>query len=92
MTYSLDSSVLITAWRRNYPPDVFPTLWSNLAELIEDGLIVASVEVRTELEKKDDEILAWTKKREHMYLWEGDPRFLQFNGRALTDPREVSTS
>ena len=68
MAYSLDSSVLITAWRRNYPPEVFPTLWSNLAGLIDEGSIVASVEVRTELERKDDEVLAWTKEHEHMYV------------------------
>ena len=68
MAYSLDSSVLITAWRRNYPPEVFPTLWSNLASLIDSGSIVASIEVRTELERKDDEVLAWTKLREHMYV------------------------
>ena len=68
MAYSLDSSVLITAWRRNYPPGVFPTLWSNLADLIDNGSMVASIEVRTELERKDDEVLAWTKDREHLYV------------------------
>ena len=68
MIYSLDSSVLITAWRRSYPPDVFPTLWSNLSDLVSDGSIVASVEVRKELEQKDDEVVAWAKRHGLTYI------------------------
>lgn len=68
MRYSLDSSFLITAWRRSYPPDVFRSLWSNLSDVVEDGSIVAPVEVRHELERKDDDVLAWTRQHSLTYV------------------------
>ena len=68
MSYCFDTSVLITAWRRNYPRDVFSTLWENLEEMIEHGEIVAPWEVRVELESKDDEILAWARERDYMFI------------------------
>lgn len=30
--YCLDANVLITAWRDDYPPDIFPNLWKLLIE------------------------------------------------------------
>jgi len=61
--YSLDLSALLDAWRRYYPREVFPGLWTRLEELIEVGDLRATDEIRIELEKKDDEVLAWAMER-----------------------------
>ena len=61
--YSLDTSAILNAWQRNYPPDLFPTLWRNIEGLIDAGVLIASEEVQVELEKKDDEVHEWAKQR-----------------------------
>jgi hypothetical protein len=61
--YSLDTSALITAWVRNYPPDVFGPVWEHMDTLIHDGVIIASLEVLNELEKQDDDLFHWCKAR-----------------------------
>jgi hypothetical protein len=61
--YCIDSSSLIHASRRAYPPRRFPRLWTAIDELINDGRLVVSIEVYLELEKKDDEVFAWAKDR-----------------------------
>ena len=63
MRYSLDTSALIEAWVRNYPPDVFPAFWSRLEDLIRSGDVAASDEVLHELEARDDDLFAWAKKQ-----------------------------
>lgn len=62
--YSLDTSALITAWWRNYPPDVFGPVWDHMDTLIRNGVVRASREVLTELEKQDDDLCHWCKVRE----------------------------
>lgn len=49
MHYSVDTSSILDAWRRYYPPDVFPALWTNLDRLIASGSLRATDEVRIEL-------------------------------------------
>ena len=66
--YSLDTSVLVNGWRKTYSPDVFPALWKKFDKLIADGRVFAIDEVLRELSKQDDEILAWAKDREHMFV------------------------
>lgn len=63
MRYSIDTSALLDGWRRYYPPDVFPDVWTGIEDLIEQGEIRASEEVFVELEKRDDEIFGWAKAR-----------------------------
>ena len=70
--YSIDSSSLIHAWWRAYPPENFASFWGRLDEMIDAGIIVASVEVHNELKKKDDEIHAWCKKRSRNFCVEID--------------------
>ena len=63
--YSLDTSALVTAWGRNYPPDVFEPVWDHMDTLIRNGVVRASREVLTpELEKQDDDLYRWCKVRE----------------------------
>src|SRR6266403_303961 len=68
MTYCVDTSAWIDGWARYYPPDVFPTLWTRLDELINAGDIVSSEEVYVELAKKSDELHDWIKDRKQMLV------------------------
>ena len=68
MTYCFDTSVFINAWQRDYPPDVFPTVWSNINQLIADYRIVTPEEVRIELDRKDDAVLKWALYRAHVFI------------------------
>ena len=61
--FSFDSSALIHAWNRAYRPGNFPSFWAQLNDVIEEGLVVASVEVLAELERKDDGIYKWCRQR-----------------------------
>ena len=66
--YSIDTSSLIHAWRRAYPPKRFPGLWAQLEALIAEGRLRASTEVLNELAKKDDDICEWAKSHKDMFV------------------------
>jgi hypothetical protein len=42
VSYCIDTSALIEAWVRYHPPDVFPTLWNQIDDLVDSGRLVAS--------------------------------------------------
>lgn len=63
MTYVFDTSSLIGAWTRTYPPDLFPGLWGEMDGLVAAGRLVAPDEVLRELEKQDDDLKDWVKDR-----------------------------
>jgi hypothetical protein len=62
--------VFLNAWRRSYPPDVFPfrLLWDKIEKWADEGILIASEEVLVELEKKDDEVYAWARQHEQMFI------------------------
>lgn len=66
--YSIDTSVLITAWRDHYWPDVFGGFWQRFEEAVDDGTFVAIEQVRGELAKRDDEVSAWAKKHPDFFI------------------------
>ncbi|HOV80291.1 MAG TPA: DUF4411 family protein [Bacillota bacterium] len=66
--YCIDTSALIHGWRRDYPPDVFRSLWEQLDQLIRQGKLFSSVEVLLELERGGDDIYNWAKERKHIFL------------------------
>lgn len=68
MIYSVDTSAWLDGWARDYPPDVFPSLWDRLAERIADGTIKCSEEVYVELKKKDDGLHDWLKARKEVLV------------------------
>ena len=68
MAFSLDTSGILDAWVRHYPPDVFPTIWTHMGASAARGDIFVIEEVLRELEKKDDGIHDWIKKREAMVV------------------------
>jgi len=67
MSYCIDTSALIDGWVRWYPKDVFPSLWDNTEELVEDGEIIAPDEVLNELEKKEDSLAKWAVDKKEMF-------------------------
>lgn len=66
--YSIDTSVLITAWRDHYWPDVFPGFWQRFEDAVDDGTFVAVEQVKVELSKRDDDVFAWAKARPQFFL------------------------
>jgi hypothetical protein len=70
--YCFDTSALIHAWIRAYPPKHFGSLWEQLDGLISAGRIFSSIEVYNELKKKDDELAGWAKDRKDEFFREID--------------------
>jgi hypothetical protein len=68
MRYSVDASILIEGWRRQFPPDVVPGFWEGLDELIKSGDLRATEEVLYELDRKDDEVYEWIKTRKELFI------------------------
>lgn len=68
MPYSVDTSGFLDAWVRNYPVDVFPTIWEEMDRAARDGTLLASDEVLRELERKDDGAHTWMKDRPEMLI------------------------
>jgi hypothetical protein len=78
MPYSIDTSGFLDAWVRNYPVDVFPSIWGQMDRAARDGTLLASDEVLRELERKDDGAHLWMKDRAQMW--------------SLSTPRSSGTS
>lgn len=68
MSYCIDSSAWLDGWARDYPQEVFPSLWEKLAEAIDDGLLWCSEEVYVEIKKKDDGLHNWLKARKRVLV------------------------
>lgn len=66
--YSIDTSALMDGWVRYYPPDVIPSLWDRMHDLVEAGSLLAIEEVFYELEKKADDLYEWVKSRPAMIV------------------------
>ena len=68
MKYSIDTSVLIEAWVRHYPQDVFPAVWEHFEHGIAHEKLLAIVEVYRELEEHGDALFDWAKKRKKKFV------------------------
>ncbi len=67
--YCIDTSSLVHAYQRSYPPDILPLLWDEkLDELIVTGQLVAPFDVLEELKQKHDELYEWAKDRQIMFI------------------------
>lgn len=68
MKYSVDTSGLLDGWR-HYPPDIFPTLWTRIEDLIASGDAWATDEVLRELKKKEgDKVYQWCVGQDDLFL------------------------
>ena len=47
---------------------MFEPVWERLAELIDSGQLRASIEVFTEIKKKDDSLANWCKEHESLFV------------------------
>ncbi len=68
MIYCVDTSAWLDGWARDYPQDVFPSLWEKLAECIAAETVKCSEEVYVELSKKDDDLHDWLKARKQVVV------------------------
>ncbi len=68
-TYCIDTSALIAAWYERYKPNRFPKLWEQLDQLIAERRLVSSTLVLRECSKqRSEELHAWLKPRETMFI------------------------
>jgi hypothetical protein len=65
--YSFDTSSLLNGRRDLLPPEVFPSLWSKVEEMIAGGQILAVDEVRVELGRRDDGVQAWANAQPALF-------------------------
>lgn len=70
--YVADTSGLVGAWQRRYPPEVFPTLWDNLEVLAQAGEFLVPEEVHRELRVQSDELYRWIDERSEYLVVETD--------------------
>lgn len=66
--YCIDTSSILHAWRRDYPPDRFPSLWRELEALVAAQQLIAPDEVLSELERRDDEVCEWARQNAQMFV------------------------
>ena len=64
--YVFDANVFINM-QRHHPIDVFKTLWLQITELIETGIIISSEEVYDELNAGNDSLISWAKKHKSYF-------------------------
>src|SRR3972149_394297 len=74
-SYSIDTSALLDAWVRWYPPDLFPKLWQNIEALVIEQRLLATEEVLIELEKKDDAFVIALAKHKNCLVITGEKNF-----------------
>ncbi len=90
--YCIDTSALLHGWRRAYPLRRFGPFWERIDELIDEERLFSSVEVLIELEKRDDEVYAWARDREQMFIdIEGEELQLRMQELMSKYPRLVDT-
>jgi hypothetical protein len=65
--WCLDTSAFVNPWNKTYPPDIAPGYWSALTRLLGEHRLVASEEVRREIEQVEDDLLHWVKT--HITYW-----------------------
>jgi hypothetical protein len=66
--FCLDTSSIILARNKLYPPEIFESLWEDLQRPIKDGRIVSVKPVYKELEQKeDDQAFAWAKENKSIF-------------------------
>lgn len=60
MSYLFDTNIFVES-KKNTPMDVWPSLWSALADMINSGRIFSIDMVKDEIERGGDELTDWIK-------------------------------
>ena len=68
--YVLDTNVFINM-QRHHPLDVFGSLWTKMADIIDDGIVISCGEVLDEISIGNDELIKWAKLRDGAFLMSG---------------------
>lgn len=68
MKYIIDASSLIKSMKISYPPEVFDSLWDKVSLAMDNGQILSCEAVLLELEKGDDAVSKWAKKRKKYFM------------------------
>jgi hypothetical protein len=66
--YCVDASALIDGWRRYYPPDVLPSLWSRIGDLVTARRFKAPEEVALEIARIEDDLHKWIGNHDEMLI------------------------
>lgn len=80
--YCFDTSAFMEPWNRWYPPDVFPSLWDQIGQQIEEESIVSPFEVKREIQAKNDPLYKWLRDRKKVFHEESD-EVLEFMQREI---------
>jgi len=67
-TYLIDTSSLITPFKRYYPFDLAPPFWKSMEAKIKDGSIVLLDKVYDEVTAGDDELTEWLSGIENISI------------------------
>ncbi len=68
--YCIDNSSLIHGWNETYPPEIFPTLWNKIQNLVDTKVLVSTEEVLMEILAGDDDLCVWAKRqKDFFFLW-----------------------
>lgn len=65
--YCVDSNVLIQSWTSYYSLELCPTYWDIFNDLIDEGRVFATMEVKRELEKNEDNLFRWAQARARLF-------------------------
>lgn len=65
--YVFDSNIFINMQRRQ-PPDIFPSLWKVISNLVKEGYIISCQEVLEEINIGSDELVNWAKTHKKAFL------------------------
>ncbi len=60
MSYLFDTNIFVES-KKNTPMDVWPSLWSTMASMINSGIIFSIDMVKEEIERGGDELTTWIK-------------------------------
>ena len=69
--YCVDTSGW-TGLKRGYPPNNFPSLWTNLDSLVKNQRLISPYEVYQEIEEQEDELFGWVKHRKNIFTKPGE--------------------
>ena len=88
--YCIDTSALLDAWLRWYPPDLFPGLWDKLDQLINESRLIATEEVFIELSYKEDQLYKWAgERRDKLFIPLDDQIQIEVTAILTTFPKLV---
>lgn len=89
--YCIDTSSLVEASTRYYPPDNFPSLWERLEALILDGRLYAPEEVQGEIAKQDDYLKEWGRTHNGLFVPLDQEQLVEVSRIEATFERLVDT-